>query len=395
MRDQLVVNGLVYRPRHQERAIQNSSLTKSRQLSLVTTLYLVIVVNLVPLIGCTGDATTADPEVVPAQTYTPPANGITLLPAILVDDSESQASQMMVHRFRIPNPTLAPVQILRTRTGCGCTKASLSSNLILPGGFVDLDVKFDLRGRVGNQRISCVLETDKIGVKTYEAALDILRVADFVPKALAPGRLPQGEEIHQCVEFCVHRLTDPMVADSLARSIRFETSCTDKLKLNVTPHKIENDGQFTTLRIPLTVTFRAQPHRNTAICDIKAHFVLDEVHRMIRLPVRWQVSADVAPTPRALLFRLSPAGARDGKLIKTVKLDSASGQQFGISRVSCDELAITASYDADIRSANHTIIVSLDVELETKLTRYSELIVETTGDEFRIPVALINRREAK
>ncbi len=69
-------------------------------------------------------------------------------------------TEVVEHRFLLRNTGGAPLHIGRVHASCGCTVASVSTNVIPPGGEADLAVRFTLSGRRGAQNKSITVESD-------------------------------------------------------------------------------------------------------------------------------------------------------------------------------------------------------------------------------------------
>ena len=64
------------------------------------------------------------------------------------------------HVFELANAGLAPLQIQRVATGCGCTAAQTGADHIEPGGKTQVTVRFNPAGRTGMQRKGVYVHTN-------------------------------------------------------------------------------------------------------------------------------------------------------------------------------------------------------------------------------------------
>jgi hypothetical protein len=96
-------------------------------------------------------------------------------------------SETVTHVFTLKNAGGAPLEILSVKPDCGCTLATLSTNLLPPGGAAAVDVAFALHGRRGRQHKRIIIESNDPtntlyglylqGTVTFKLGLDL----DYLP----------------------------------------------------------------------------------------------------------------------------------------------------------------------------------------------------------------------
>ena len=77
-----------------------------------------------------------------------------------VFDFEATTNSEVAHAFVLQNEGDAPIRVERVRTGCGCSHATLSEDIVAPGRTVTVDVTISLVGRKGGQRVSTYVHSD-------------------------------------------------------------------------------------------------------------------------------------------------------------------------------------------------------------------------------------------
>lgn len=77
-------------------------------------------------------------------------------PRLLCDEAKydfgvRDESDIVTHAFILKNTGDAALKIRKVKSSCGCTVASLSTNVVSPGGEARVEARFTLRGRRGEQ----------------------------------------------------------------------------------------------------------------------------------------------------------------------------------------------------------------------------------------------------
>lgn len=122
-----------------------------------------------------------------------------LSPQIVCDEpvydfGEAPNHRVVEHTFTVRNAGTLALEIRRVRASCGCTAVRSSQEVIPPGQSGAIEVRFDLRGRRGQQYKSVFVEsndpqTPTLNLQVRGTALQPLRVE---PATLFYGRVEVG-----------------------------------------------------------------------------------------------------------------------------------------------------------------------------------------------------------
>ena len=118
-----------------------------------------------------------------------PTDGLVCLDPVY-DFGRVDTGRPLTHVFRLKNLSNRPLRVIGTRTSCTCTGVEVTKDPVPPGGWADLIVGLDWKGRGGPQQAAVWVRTDS---PTGELQTLVLR-ADAGSKPVAlPDRIARGD----------------------------------------------------------------------------------------------------------------------------------------------------------------------------------------------------------
>jgi len=95
------------------------------------------------------------------------------------DFGEHDNASDVEHSFAFRNTGSAPLQITHVRSGCGCTKAELSTNLVAPGASATLATRVCIKGLHGPKRTSIYVHSNDPAKPVYQLLVTGKAVSDI------------------------------------------------------------------------------------------------------------------------------------------------------------------------------------------------------------------------
>lgn len=202
------------------------------------------------------------------------------------DFGEQHNRQHIEHTFILRNTGEAPLRILQIDSTCGCTVGALASDVIDPGGNVELTARYNLRGRRGPESSTLVLRTNdprrpEFPLNMRGVAVEYVRVT---PGVLFYDTVIPGHVVTNFVEL-VGRENEPFAVTEA----RTETESFEVLAISA--------GEATEHRLGL-VFFAS--HEPALIQDRLLIKTTHPVHPGLTIPVSAQVAGPLDVIPPAI-----------------------------------------------------------------------------------------------
>lgn len=144
----------------------------------------------VTMCGAFGMAATNEPQAKREVSGMTVSNAPRLIcDAPVYDYGRVENTRQMEHVFPLRNEGSAPLTFTRVHTGCGCTKATLSSMTIPPGDTGAVTVVFSLRGRTGDRYMNVYLHSNDPAAPVFHARCI---GSTFAVPVVPPSPMPPG-----------------------------------------------------------------------------------------------------------------------------------------------------------------------------------------------------------
>jgi len=141
-------------------------------------------------------------------------------PKVTVDEAHHDfgrvsSQQPVEHTFVIKNEGTEPLEILKSRSSCGCTVAAISQRTLAPGETSEITGRFNPAGRRGNQRNVITLDTNDPETPRVQLVMSgiIEELVRVEPNGLFMGAIGMTNAIDQAVD--VYSEAHPLTITSL------------------------------------------------------------------------------------------------------------------------------------------------------------------------------------
>jgi hypothetical protein len=217
-------------------------------------------------------------------------------PRLLCDEAKfdfgvRDESDVVTHPFVLKNAGDAALQIVKVKSSCGCTVASLSTNTVAPGAEAKVEARFTLRGRRGEQYKLITVDSND---PEHPRFLLSLRGTVTTELGMAPAYLNLGAIDDK----------DPVSRDAHlvgqtneAEIVSVETKSTE-FKVEVVP---DSQGRKHRIRVT-TLPPLAQGYIRGTINIKTTH----PKRPTLQLSVGGSVAGDVQVVPRSLMIKGTP-----------------------------------------------------------------------------------------
>ncbi len=323
------------------------------------------------LLLCFAGAALAQAGAAPAQP--PPA------PRIVCDESAYnfgtiESTGTVTHAYEIRNAGNAPLNVTRVHGSCGCTTATISTNVLQAGGKASITAVFRPGGRSGQQDKYVAVYSDDPTNTMFVLRLRGLVKRDVLisPENLMPGRIRPDQPFETKILF------ENIIAEPLHIT---STSC-DLTNLVTSVVEMQPGKKY-------AVVVKTLPPLENGTMQGTIHIFTDNTNRPVfDVPFSAAVVGPLVAAPPQLFLEAS-----DGPISRFILISPGSTQTFKVLGVETPDPAITTQQMkfglAGVRIMINNIVAKpqLDGKVITITTDVAEM------KEIRIPIHVAPARK--
>jgi hypothetical protein len=289
--------------------------------------------------------------------------------------------------FEVKNTSNEPVDIKEIRRSCGCSKATLDKNQLLPGEQTVLHLDSDMRQGKGRQGLSCVLLLDgSRPFHTYSVETAVYPRIQILVQTLTMGKVRPGAESVKEVLLVTHgRSRDdlPQLTSVTSTSRELEVSGPRELEEEAFP-----DGFFAK-RFAVVAKLKAGNVAGQQNAELVFAMRSPGFEGEKRLGVVWNVESSFEIKPARVFFVLR---TEEHSASGIVTIRSRDGSPMAITQITTPNPRIRAKMVK--RQGSET---SFQVEVDPKEVQEpisGDVAVQTnnsTEPVLRVPVTVLSR----
>jgi hypothetical protein len=245
-------------------------------------------------------------------------------PTPVLDLGEIMQGETASGKFVIENRGTATLQIERIRPSCGCTTVKLSEDqkTIAPGGKVEIEAKFNSRGRQGQQKKYVTITSNDPKTRSLRVTLQAM-IKTLIE--VRPGPILNVQEVRPGTLIDKHV---DLLPDSGETVLTVESVDINKTGFRHT-EEILKDGERTGVRLRFSVDESAP--FGTLNPTVTVNALVGEKKAKQTIRVRGRVAGDLRfnpvtvqstrPTPRGQTLREVSVQANDGKPFEILRAE--------------------------------------------------------------------------
>ncbi len=228
------------------------------------------------------------------------------------------ADAVVQHQFILTNQGPRVVNIGRVHAACGCTKTTVTTNTVAPGGTAVLSVELDIKKRRGHQSKAIYCETDDPASRAIRIEFNgvVIVPIEIQPEGIDFGAVGTEEKLTREVLLVAAGTNVFHVRSAMVSSTQFFATVETKEAGKSYILKVSSDGVRSLGSTVASIRVQTD-HPLMGTIDI---------------PVVAFVAGDIVPNPSSLLLIPSPTNA---PRTYWLSLWSPSGKAFKVTRVDC------------------------------------------------------------